>query len=113
MHEFGVAEGLLKAVLHAAETHGATRVVTVRLRIGHLAGIVPESLTFAFEALAQDTLAHGATLHIQSIPVTCHCPHCRLDFPCSPGFYQCPTCNQSSSDLRTGRELDIIDMEIT
>ncbi|MCB1068788.1 MAG: hydrogenase maturation nickel metallochaperone HypA [Kiritimatiellae bacterium] len=112
MHEFGVADSLLKAVLHSAEQNQATRVIKVRMRIGPLSGIVIESLQFAFEALAQDTIAENADLEIDETRIVCYCSECDQEFDAGLGQYRCPRCGKPSGNLRSGRELDVLDMEV-
>ncbi len=113
MHEFGIAEGVLKAALEAAQKNGSTRVDVVRLRIGALAGVVDEALTFAFEALAEDTPAQGARLLIEPVPVTCYCETCANEFAAPRFSYRCPVCETLSREVRRGRELELISIEVT
>ena len=55
MHEFGIATGILDAVQKEAAMHRPARAVKVGVRIGAMAGIDPESLSFCFEALVKGT----------------------------------------------------------
>ncbi|MDQ6687382.1 MAG: hydrogenase maturation nickel metallochaperone HypA, partial [Actinomycetota bacterium] len=49
MHELAIAESVVSSVLERTEGH---HVKVVRLRIGRLAGVVPDALTFCFELAA-------------------------------------------------------------
>lgn len=113
MHEFGIAENLLGTVLDAATNNGAARVDQVNLRIGALAGVVEQALTFAFEALAADTPAQGARLRIEVVPVTCYCSACAREFEATRFVYRCPTCQALSRDVRQGRELQLVSVEVS
>lgn len=113
MHEFGIAEGLLGTVLDAAAKNGATRVDQVNLRIGALAGVVDEALTFAFEALAENTPAQGARLSIEAVPVTCYCSACDREFDVPRFVYRCPSCQALSREVRRGRELHLVSVEVS
>lgn len=112
MHEFGIAQGLLDAVIDKAREISADRITSIKLEIGVLAGIEIDALTFAFAALSDGTPAGGARLDIEKIPLRCYCETCQILFECTPSAYTCPTCGQVSSDMRTGRELKLISMEI-
>lgn len=112
MHEFGIAQGLLDAVLAKAEEIHAPRITSINLQIGVLSGIEMDALSFAFSALADGTTAHDARLDVEKIPLRCYCETCQILFECSPSAYACPTCGNVSSDMRTGRELKLISMEI-
>ena len=41
----------------AAQSAGASRVLKLRLRVGSLSGVVPESLRFAFDVVCHGTMA--------------------------------------------------------
>jgi hydrogenase nickel incorporation protein HypA/HybF len=112
MHEFGIAQTLVATVVEAAEKQDAERILTIRLRIGPLSGIVTEALTFAFDAVAAGTLAEGAELAIDETSVVCYCEACDKEFTATPGCYLCPDCGDARGTLRGGRELDVLDMEI-
>ncbi len=67
MHEFSIAQEIVATV----ERHlppGDTRLVkTVRLEVGDLERIAPDSLRFCFEMASQGTLAEGAELRVEQI----------------------------------------------
>ncbi|HMP89341.1 MAG TPA: hydrogenase maturation nickel metallochaperone HypA, partial [Kiritimatiellia bacterium] len=113
MHEFGIAQGLLETVLAKARDIQAARIDTIALEIGVLCGVDQSALVFAFTALAEGTPAAGATLKMESIPLRCYCSQCRTDFECKPFQYKCPDCGANSSTIRSGREMNLISMEVT
>lgn len=113
MHEFGIAEGVLQACLATARQHGAGKIEVVRLRIGALAGVVEEALTFAFAALAEDTPAQHARLIVEAVPVTCYCAVCDKEFEAPRFSYRCPVCETPSAEVRRGRELELISIEVS
>ncbi len=77
MHEMAIAENLLEIVLDESARHGIRRVDRIVVQVGALAAVVPEALTFCFQAVSQDTLAAGARLDIETVPVVVRCPLCR------------------------------------
>lgn len=113
MHEFGIADGLLKVAIETAERSNAGRVEQVNLKIGALAGVVDEALIFAFGALSEDTLARNARLVIEAIPVTCYCETCATVFEPPRFSYRCPTCQTLSRSVKTGRELQLVSIEVS
>jgi hydrogenase nickel incorporation protein HypA/HybF len=113
MHEFGIAQALLETVTNRLAETRATRVASIRLHIGILAGVEQEALTFAFSALAEDTPAEGAQLLIEKIPLRCYCSTCDAIFEAKPFAYKCPACGAPSADIRTGKEMNLIAMEVT
>lgn len=113
MHEFGIAENILEAAREAARANEARRVDVVRVRVGALSGVVEEALRFAFDALADGTMAAGARLEIEPAPVRCYCETCDAEFVAAPLNYVCPACGRASSDIRGGRELNMLSFEVS
>lgn len=114
MHEVGIMESALGAVLAQAREHRAQRVHRIVLRIGALAGVDAESLRFAFEAIAQGTPAAEATLEVIDVPVRVHCAECQDDFTADGGvIFACPRCRHLSGDIRQGRELELSRIEMS
>jgi hydrogenase nickel incorporation protein HypA/HybF len=112
MHELAIMESALELALTKAREVGARRIQVIRLRVGALAGVVPDALQFAFEALAPGTLAEGAQLAIEPLPARFWCAVCEREFVAADSFSQCPDCGALSGDLRAGRELEIASLEI-
>lgn len=65
MHELALAQGVLDIVLEVAHDEP---VRLVRVRVGELQRVVPESLQFCFQMVAQDSPAERAELVIDEVP---------------------------------------------
>jgi hydrogenase nickel incorporation protein HypA/HybF len=114
MHEVGIMESAIAAVLEQARKHGARQVHRIVLRVGSLSGVEPEALRFAFDIVAKDTPADGAVLVIDTVPARARCPDCDLEFEAAAGFvFSCPRCTRLCSDLRQGRELELSQIEMS
>ena len=96
-----------------ARQSGATAIHLLRMRIGKLSGVVTEALCFAFQALKQDTLAADAALEIEEVQPACWCARCGSEFDASDYIYECPRCHEPSADLRRGREMALVSLEIS
>jgi hydrogenase nickel incorporation protein HypA/HybF len=112
MHELSIMQGALSQALDQARQAGAVRVHEIRLRIGVLSGVVPEALQFAFEALAAGTPAEGARLTIEKVPARFWCGTCSREFVAEALFADCPDCHNPSGTLRSGRELELVSLEV-
>lgn len=113
MHELAVAQSIVDAVEARAAECNAARVKGVRLKIGEASGIVSDSLTFCFEMLASlDPTLAGAQLLIDTVPHLARCRHCAKEFSVINFVAQCPTCKEWSSEIVSGTELQILEMEI-
>lgn len=111
MHEAGIIAGALDMAHDMALRGGGSRITRLVLRIGSLSSVVPESLRFAFTALAPGTIAEGAELDIDYIEAECHCTACNAPFPFAGNGYLCPRCGEASLNLVKGRELDLKTLE--
>lgn len=113
MHEMGIAmqiADIAKASIPAGA--GRVKVAKVNLKVGKLAAVVPESLRFCFEIVAQDTPLAGAELDIEEVPIQARCKDCRREWTISEPVFSCPFCSSTSIELLSGRELDIHSIEI-
>ncbi len=113
MHEVGIMEQTLAIALSHAQQQGANQIHRMILRVGSLSGVEPEALQFAFEVVAQGTIAADAILTIDAIPAVCYCHHCQQDFQPMDWIYACPNCQQISADIRQGKELELASMEVS
>jgi hydrogenase nickel incorporation protein HypA/HybF len=73
MHEMSITQAMLDMALKHAQGH---RITDIHLRVGRMSGIVPESVEFYFEYLSKGTLAEGATLHFETVPLEMTCVDC-------------------------------------
>lgn len=113
MHELSVATALVAQAERAARAAGAERVVAVRLRLGRLSGLVPESLVFGFEIAATGTALEGARLEVERVEPVIWCPRCEAEVTlASPTRFRCPRCDTPSADVRAGRELELRSLEV-
>ncbi|MCZ7635551.1 MAG: hydrogenase maturation nickel metallochaperone HypA [Verrucomicrobia bacterium] len=111
MHEASIMQEALAQAEAQARQHGCAAIHVLRLRVGALSGVVPEALEFAFEALKAGTLAAGATLEIERVEARAYCAHCRREFTLEDAVFPCPDCGGWESELRQGRELDLVRLE--
>jgi hydrogenase nickel incorporation protein HypA/HybF len=115
MHELAVTEAILKVVLKHAMMNGAGRVVTISLRIGELTDLADEWLQRYFEYLSRDTIAAGAQIHIERVPIIFRCEGCGKDFPVRLGEMKniaCPACDSAKATLLSGREFTVRQIEV-
>ena len=69
MHEMSIAQSLLDIIREEMAKHDARVLKSIRLHIGQLSAIVPDSLSFCFEVMTSGTELEGAKLIMEVIPL--------------------------------------------
>ena len=113
MHEISVMQSALDIAVEHAQRQGAKHIHVIRMKVGALSSVVPESLEFAFDVVAQGTLAEGGKLEIERVPAVCYCPACQIEFEPDGYFYECPRCKGLDVQIRRGRELELSQLEVS
>ena len=112
VHEMAIAQGILDIVLKTAAENKATKVMGIKLLIGEMTQIEPESLKFGFAALAMESIAQGATVEITSIPLVGQCNSCGQQFPIKKYCFLCSSCSSTNVTVVSGRELAVDYLEV-
>lgn len=112
MHEVGIMQSALDMAIERAQQEQAKQIYRIGLCVGALTNVVPESLEFAFEALTEDTIAKGAKLEVQWVPIACRCASCEREFAASEYDYQCPECRSWETTVIRGNELYLSFVEV-
>lgn len=107
MHELSLAAAVVDA---CAERAGGERILRVRLEVGQLAAVLPDSLRFCFDVCARGTAAEGAELEIMQTPGKAICETCGATVALAVPFGRCD-CG-GVLRITAGDALRIKDMEI-
>ncbi len=113
MHEYGITESLLRIVEDNARKAGVTRVSVIRVVVGALTGFVPDSIQFYYETMSKGTVAEGAVLEFEELPVRLRCRQCAEVFEPETREWACSKCGSVEVDIEGGRELYIKEMEVS
>lgn len=112
MHELAIAAGILDIVQQNVLASDATRVRAVRVRVGDLAGVMPDSLSFCFDAIVADTPYADAFLAIDRVPALATCGECGCFTELTRPPYVCPACGSIGMAVQSGEELQVVDVEV-
>jgi hydrogenase nickel incorporation protein HypA/HybF len=112
MHEMSIVEALLDAVRRETQAYPAAQVATVRVRVGALRQVVPETLVFCYEAATRDTPLAPSRLEIEAVPAEARCWQCSLTFAVDESWFECPRCKALGADLFQGAELELLTLEL-
>lgn len=113
MHEYGITESLLRIVEDRAKEAGVTRVSVIRVVVGALTGFAPDSIQFYYETMSKNTVAEGAALEFEELPVRLRCRTCAEVFEPESREWTCLKCGSPEVDIEGGRELYIKEMEVS
>lgn len=112
MHELAITQSILDIAQKVAQEHGATRVREVHIKLGEYSGVVPQCVQDYFDVISQGTIAQGAVLDIQRLPVIIHCLDCDQDSHIDRRHVRCPLCGSTHIKLVQGREFYIESLEV-
>ena len=112
MHELSITEHLLNDCIREASARHASRIRVIRLCIGHLRGIVPDCIQIYLDMLAEGTIAEGARIESETLPVKVHCLDCGSEGEITPHHLQCPHCGSLKLKLLSGKEFYIKSLEV-
>ncbi len=113
MHELSLVYSIVETVEQCAKEANAKRVISVKIRVGALSGVSTDALLFSYDIGVAGTILAGSTLNIEEYPVAIFCLPCG-QLRVLPGIqmFRCPQCGTPSGDVRQGRELDVVSIEM-
>jgi hydrogenase nickel incorporation protein HypA/HybF len=113
MHEMGIACQIIDIAQASIPKHLVhKKVEQINIKIGKLAAVVPESLRFCFDIAAGETNFAGTILNIEYVDVVAKCLDCGFRWTVEGPVFTCSQCKSGSLDVISGRELDIISIDI-
>jgi hydrogenase nickel incorporation protein HypA/HybF len=112
MHEMSLCEGVVQLIEEQARSQNFSKVKTVWLEIGELAGVETEAMHFSFSAVARDTVADGSRLEIIDVPGRARCPACARDVQVAARYDDCPACGHYPLEIIAGEEMRIKELEV-
>jgi len=112
MHEMGIAQNIYEHIINEIDDKKLPLIRTVKLKVGALTAIEPESLSFCFESIIMGTLLVDATLDIEIVPVKARCRQCFKEFEVRDYFFFCPYCQNVDVETIAGTDLTIQYLEI-
>ena len=110
MHEVTAVQNMLSLVLDEAAKQGAVKVVRVSVKSGEWSTMDPDCVRSYFDQMAKGTIAEGAEVAIESVPVRFKCSECGTAY--SPAKLCCPMCSSKKGELISGREFHVESIEV-
>lgn len=107
-----IAQALLEQVETVIDQHGASRASLIRLRIGPLAGVVPELLASALPLVAAGSRMEHAVLEFCDVPIRVRCQTCGAETEAAMNRLICGTCGDWHTQVISGDELLLESVEL-
>jgi len=112
MHELGIANSVLDAARAEAQLRPEMKLTKIVIRVGDLAGVDRDSLSFCFEALVKNTNLESVVLEIERREQRNRCPRCSREFEVVHFDTACPGCGERMTAFVSGNELELAYLEM-
>lgn len=113
MHELSIVASLFDIMEEKAKEKKARKILSVKLKIGALSGVVPELLHSSFDMYKKDTIAEEAVLHIETVPLCVRCEDCSQETYSDEDFVlTCGKCGSSNIKTLAGMDMFLEKMEL-
>jgi hydrogenase nickel incorporation protein HypA/HybF len=112
MHEMSIAQSLVEIIQEEMAKNQARVLRSVRLHVGEMSAVVPDSLSFCFEVITAGTEMEGARLMMDIVPLEGRCLSCGEAFRIKDYVFFCPACGGGDVETVSGQELSIVEIEV-
>jgi hydrogenase nickel incorporation protein HypA/HybF len=113
MHELSIAMSILDLAEVESKRHGSARILGIHLKLGCLSGVVKEALRSAYQLAREQTPFEETELVIEEVQPLVYCPTCRTTRAVvSVQNLCCVECGTPSAEIKSGRDLELVAMEI-
>lgn len=112
MHELAICQALMNQVESIAAERNAHSVVSIVVGMGPLSGVEAQLLKHAYPVASAGTVAEGAELVIENLPVRIKCTQCGSESDALPNKLVCKACGDWRTTLISGDELMLMRVEL-
>ncbi len=110
MHEVSICTAIAKIAHRAAAGRPVERV---RVDVGHLRQVVPDTLHYSWEMVVFDTPLHGVPLEVREVPAVIECRLCGARTELDDPVFRCGTCDSTETNVVSGNELHVTSLDLT
>ena len=115
MHEMALVREVIGMTIEEAQAQQASCVKAIYLRIGMGRDIVVDLFSGLFDHLAKGTVAEGAELVYERVPLITRCNDCGKPYRLNirdKDTWPCPACGSMDYSLYSGMEFSIDRIEV-
>lgn len=107
-----VVNSIIKICEEEVKNKKIKNVNSIKIKVGELAGLVPECISYYFDIASEDSIISGAKLLIEKVPLKIKCNICGYEGRTDKKKFNCPRCNGYKLDIKEGREFYVESMEV-
>jgi len=111
MHELHLAEDILRKIKEKAKEEAKEKVAHIKVAIGQSRFTHLDELKELLHAISKDTVADGARIDFDIIPLKSICADCKNDFDPKTMRLDCPACGSTNIQVSSGKELRIEELQ--
>jgi hydrogenase nickel incorporation protein HypA/HybF len=108
VHELSICAAIAAIVTEHADGRPVDRV---RIDVGALRQIVPDTLTYSWEVIVDSSPLAGSVLEVNEIPAVLWCSECGASTEIHVPVFRCP-CGSTATEVVSGRELLVMSLEL-
>ena len=113
MHEMSYVVRFVNQAIEGANESKATHIRRVEVSVGEMTDVLPEYLHKYFPIAVKGTMAEGAELSVQTVPVRVLCAGCEQEYhPTRENKYLCPHCGDGNGRVIAGRDVVLERIEV-
>ena len=112
MHELSITQEILDIAIAKAQEAASKKILQIDLVIGDASSIIDDCVQFCFDFVSKDTIAEGARLNFQRIPIQMKCRNCGNLFHPEKETWECPQCQKWEVDMIKGTEFYMESIEV-
>ena len=112
MHELALTESILKIVVSEGKKSGASRVLSIKLKLGEYSDVIPHYITQYFGIVSRGSIAENASIVVERIPASVLCRSCGYEGAVDRKVIKCPKCGSDDLKMLSGREFYVDSIEL-
>lgn len=113
MHEGNFTQQIVEAILDALKPCARQKPKQVRVRVGEMLHLVPDSVQMHYQVLTRNTVLEGVELLLEEEPVRITCRSCGKSGGVEDHhLLLCGSCGSREVDLTAGEDVIIDEIEL-
>lgn len=104
MHELSMIQEILLVLKNSSEENNISSIKSVKLVVGKLVAVLPDSMQFCFDVLAKEPPFVNTRLEIEEIDIRVACKSCGKESVVADHRFYCIFCGSSTVEVVAGNE---------